>query len=326
MKNDRKILLVAGLLLLPVACYLLFSAYASGQRLIPLSVVAMIAGVVVENKRIAGKWAEVLRIMLLAFICSFLAFLPGKRETIYSFDTHIRMWPYVFLFFAVIYTISFNKQKVTPRLTEGITLLQSIALTYWVIDYRFLENAGAFTGIILLIGLIFSFYALYHAFSPADHSRNSRFALSIWSSVIILLLAIDYIIRVFNNGDIEDISGLQNVFVVTLQYFLLGISSIYIARNFMMLSDFLPGRGTAFNSLYFKDIRALENGHISRYSESQVNVPDAAFCVVFCAVLFSLNHYLDLLPANVAIWLVFVIFPYVLTAAGAVRQRKGQKL
>gem|GEM_PF-4463404 len=54
----------------------------------------MIAGAIFEGKRLSDRWSTVLWIALGAFIFSFFAFIPGKREHHYNLENHIAMFPY----------------------------------------------------------------------------------------------------------------------------------------------------------------------------------------------------------------------------------------
>jgi len=305
-------MIVIGLLLLALTIYFGFRIHNSGRRLIPISVLAIIAGVLFESKRLSDKWMTVLLMGLGSFILSFVAFLPGKREHIYNFENHIEMWPYVFIFSFAIFSIAFHKDKVIPKLTEGITLLQSIAVIYWVIDYGFIDTDSLFLKSLMVVGLLFSMYSVFHAFTHAILSRTSRLTLSIWSSIIMLLFASDNIYRVYQNEQIEKTADLTHGLYIGLQYFLLGISAIYIIQNFIMLTGFLPGKGTFFNAQYYRDIKELKSDHIKRYSDRQVSMLHSFFCVLLTGTIFFLNYHYQLLPRHVTIWAVFVIFPFIL--------------
>lgn len=305
-------LIIIGLLILVLIIYIGFRLYNSERRLIPISVLALIAGVFFESKRLTGKWWSVLLTALGSFVFSFVAFLPGKREHIYNFENHIEMWPYTFIFIFIILSIAFHKEKVIPKLTEGITLLQSIAVIYWVIDYGFIENESLFMKSLMVVGLLFSLYSVFHAFTHAILSKTSRLTLSVWSSIIMLLFASDNIYRVYQNEQIENTSDLTHGLYIGLQYFLLGISAIYIVQNFIMLTGFLPGRGTFFNAQYYRDLKELKSDHIKRYSDRQVSLLHSFFCVLFTSTIFFINFYFQLLPRHVIIWTVYVIFPFIL--------------
>jgi len=59
-----------------------------------------------------------------------------------------------------------------------------------------------------------------------------------------VLFAIDNIIRVYQNEQIENTEDLTHGLYIGLQYFLLGASSIYFLQNLFMLIGFFPqGKG-----------------------------------------------------------------------------------
>ncbi len=301
-----------GILSLILLLYISYRMYRTERILIPISIFALIAGAIFETKRITEKWWIVLSTALISFFLSFLAFLPGKREHNYNFENHIEIWPYSFLFFFLIFTISFNKDKVIPKLTEGITLLQSIAIIYWVLDFGLMTTDNLFLIALMCLGLLFSVFSIFHAFTHTDLTRTSRLTLSIWSTIIFVLLATENIIRIFHNEQIENTEDITSGFYIGLQYFLLGISSVYIAQNYFMLMGFLPGKGTFFNQQYFKDLKELKSEHIKRYSTEQIDILHSLFCIVFTSGIFYLNFYYKVVPKHIAIWIVFVTFPFVI--------------
>lgn len=308
----KPFLIVAGLLLLIFVFYITSKMQSTDRRLIPLSVLVLLAGVFFEAKRLFEKWSTLFFVALGSFVFSILGFLPGKHERVYIFEDHIQMWPYVFLFFFVVFAISFNKDKTIFRLSEGITLMQSIAVVYWVIDLHLYEPNSSFVKVIMVIGLLFSAFSLFNAFTPFVLSRSNRLALSIWSCVIMVLFAADNIYRTYQMEDIEVISSIPYGLLIGLQFFLLGICSIYVAQNVFMLIMFLPGKGTFFNAQYFRDLRELKDDHIKRYSDKQVSFLHSLFCLVMTGGAFYLNYKYQVLPRNIAIWTVFVVFPYIL--------------
>lgn len=301
-----------GIILLMLSAGILYRLHISHKRLIPISILALMAGLFFESKRFTDSWKPIGLKALGAFVFSFLAFFPGKREHNYDFENHIQIWPYYFILIFILICIIVHGDKVIPKLTEGITLLQSIAVIYWVLDYGFMTIDNWFLKVVLLIGLLYSLYSLFHAFTHSELSRKSRLRLSIWSSIIMLLFAVDNIYRVYQNEQIENAEDIPYKAYIVLQYFLLGISSIYIVQNFLMISGFLPGKGTFFNKEYYRDIKRLKDDHVKRYSDKQVSILYSFFCVLFTGTIFVLNSYFQILPRNMAIWIVFVFFPYVL--------------
>jgi len=301
-----------GLFLLVLTFLIAVRIQSSDRHLIPLSVFALLAGLFYEARRLYEKWTTLLGAAFFSFAFSFLGFLPGKHEDVYMLENHIQMWPYFFIFLFVIITISFNEAKIIPRLTEGITLLQSIAVVYWVIDLHLYEMNSIIVKILMGIGLLFSAFTLFNAFTPFILSRTNRLILSIWSCIIMVLFAADNIYRTYQNNQIEATGNLTDALIIGLQFFLLGISSIYVVQNLFMLFGFLPERDTFFNARYLKELKELKNEHIKRYSNEQVTVIHSFLSIAITGAIFYLNYYFQILPRNLAILSVFVVFPYLL--------------
>ncbi|CAM3636688.1 hypothetical protein MUGA111182_00455 [Mucilaginibacter galii] len=283
-----------------------------GSGLISLSVIALIGGAIYEFRRICTDWKTVLYSVAGAFVLSFSTFLPGKRERDYNIDRHIAQWPYFFLGFLIVIACVAYKDKVTAKLTEGITLLQSVAIVYWFYDSDLSAIRNIFFEILLVIPFLYTLYTFYHAFTYQTLSRSSRLRLSIWSSIISMILAIDYLYRVYQNPSIETTSDWLGRVYIGLQYFLLGTCSIYIAQNILMLFDFLPGKGTFFNKKYFDELHELKNDHIERYSGDQVQIAHSIAAVIFSVTVFAVNYHYQFFPKSFAIWITFLVFPLIL--------------
>jgi hypothetical protein len=216
-----------------------------------------------------------------------------------------------------------REDRVTPQLTEGITLLQSMAVVYWVIDFGLLSTDSVRLRILMLVGLMFSLYSLFHALTHAVLSRAARLTLSIWSSVIMLLFAVDNIYAVHQNKQIEQVADLSQGLHIGLEFFLLGVSAIYVVQNALMLFRFLPASGKFFNKEYLAELQQLKEAHVKRYSEQQVHALDSLFCVVVSGTAFALNYYYRILPKNLAIWTVFVSFPLILACYARLSRREN---
>jgi hypothetical protein len=314
-RRNNNIALIVGISLLSIILFLIFTSVSSqsGKTLIPISIVALIAGLLFEGKRLSEKWSTVFYITIGSLAFSFFAFVPGKHERHYNIEDHVAMWPYLFIFIFAILSVIAHGDKVVPKLTEGITLLQSIAVIYWVVDYDLFAIQSYFVRSLIIIGLIFSSYSLFHAFTYSTLTRTRRLALSLWSSVIMCLFAVDNILRVYQNEQIENTVEITHGLYVALQFFLLGVSSIYITQNLMMLWGYLPGKGTFFNSKYFADVRELNDQHIKRYSDDQVYIGHSIICSILSIALFAVNYYYAILPRHLAIWAVFAIVPLLMS-------------
>jgi len=287
-----------------------------GIHLLPLHILALIAGIIFESKRITKKWKTATLIAIISFILtfSFGVFLyyispNAKFDLRLILNVSILAWPIVFFFLYVAFSLIFNKRKIAPQLTEGITLMLSIAMIYWFIDV----GLAILTNFILIIIVIsFCLFSFYNAFSKVYLSDTKKLTLSIWSSVIIMFFTLDNLAAFFHNGNVISTNELIQGTYVAVQYFLLGISSIYMIQNFMMLIGFLPSWKIFFFVEYSDTISELKNDHIARYSDTQVDKSDSMFCVIFVSTIFFLNYCLEIVPRQFIIWLTFVTFPFFL--------------
>ncbi|MBL7947335.1 MAG: hypothetical protein JNN32_14835 [Flavobacteriales bacterium] len=327
-KADRSPLwlIIGAIILIVLTALIINRAYGSHRVLLPISLIALIGGMLFEYRRIAENWSTVLLTALGAFVLSFLAFVPGKRESNYSIESHIQMWPYWFCAMFVIFAISTHKDLITQQLHEGMTLIQTIAISYWFLDAGILDTSSPWDFLLILpLGLL-ALNSTIHAFLPISLSRSSRLWLSLWSSAIMFFLAIDNIMRVYGLGYVEEARDWITITLILINYFLLGISSIYMAQNATMLLGFLPGKGTFFNRQYFKDIAELKRDHIKRYSDEQAPFGIALLCLSYSCGIFWANMHFELVRSNVAIWLVFLTFPWFLWLISKITSRKNSRI
>ncbi|MBK7690105.1 MAG: hypothetical protein IPJ31_02965 [Bacteroidetes bacterium] len=89
-----------------------------------------------------------------------------------------------------------------------------------------------------------------------------------------------------------------------LQFFLVGISSIYIAQNILMIGAFLPGKH------YLYTVREIADVHIGRYSDEQVYLFDTILVLTVSLFAFVINYTFQYLPTNFMIWTMITITPY----------------
>jgi hypothetical protein len=228
----------------------------------------------------------------------------------------------VFLIFYLLLIGLFAKEKVTPKLTEGITLIQSMAILYWIVDFGLLNTQSWFVMALLSIAVLVSLFSVFHAFTTLALTRTNRLTLSIWSTIIYVVFAVEHICIVFQNETIENTENVTGKILILLDYFLLGVSGVYIVQSYLMLVGFLPGKGSFFNSLYFKELKELKSDHIKRYSVEQTDISHSLFCVLFTGGIFYMNYVYQIVPKNIAIWTVFVSFPFILSSYEYLRIKK----
>lgn len=297
--------ITAAVIGLALTLYIGYRASLSDRKIFSVSLLAMLLGLLFESFRVARNWKSVLGIFFATYAASFISYLPGKHEYDYIFEEHIVSWPYYFIIIYALLFAIFYKDKVTAKLTEGVTLLLSCALVYWAIDYGFMNYHNWFSYSLMAIGGLFTFFSLINALTHLHLSRTVRLTLSIWSTIIMFVFAIDNIIRVFSNPDIEGSQYLSDGLYIGLQYFLLGVSAVYIMQNYILLAGFLPSK----NGNYLNDLRENKKEHLDRFSDEQVSIGFSLLCIVYSVALYWLNHRYQLLPRHTMVWVVFLSFP-----------------
>ncbi len=305
------LLIAVGVSFLLVLCYLIYRIGASNRSLISITMLPVLAGLIYENRRLGSSWGKIGLKSLGAFFLSFLAFIPFKREYDYLLDDHLEAWPFWFFGCMVLISMVAHEKKLIPKLTEGITLIQSIAIIYWLIDIKALSLASPSSIALMIIGLPFVLFSLLHAFTYARLTRSTRLTLSLWSSVIMLVFAGDHIIRVFMLKSLEYYDLFDQI-VVIIQYFILGIALMYVVQNLLMLLVYLPGKTQFYNKKHRKEIRETNKQRIKQFSSQQIPIFDSVIALVLVSGAFYLNYHYQIFPRNTAIWLMFMMLPMVI--------------
>lgn len=323
--NIDLFLALGGILTCIFFGYIFYQTYQSERSLISLMIIPLIAGIIIENLRLSSGWASLLLRIFGALLFSVLAFLPGKSEGNYILENHIEMWPYWFVIFFVVFSAISHEKKIIPKLTEGITLLQSIAIIYWIIDIGFFNFHEALDYILIGIGLFFILFSFLHAFTYLKLARNTRLYLSIWSSIIMVIFGVDFIYRVFNFDYFAD-NIIINDQLNILQYFLLGVSLIYIFQNAFMLLVYIPSKRRFYGKEHMKEIRTMNKTHIKRYSQKQIKISDSLLALIITSIIYYINYIYHIIPRHTLIWLIFWVFPLILWMIGRLKKLHNEKI
>ena len=289
--------------------YIGFRISASERELLPFSVIALFIGAVIESFRICKDLKIITKNFLISYLASFFCFLPGKKERVYDFENHIIQWPYVFLLvFSLVFVIKYE-EKITAKLTEGITLLLSISMLYWCLDVGLFSDFDNKFLVFLAVFVVFSSLAsIFYILTDIELTKKYRLMLSIWSTIIILVFFIDNIYNVYDKGNLESSKLFSENFILVVQHFLLGISSVYFVQNAILVIGFLPSK----RGNYSEDLAKTKKEHINRYSDQQVDGYIAILCLVYSLVLYGLNMRYHIFPRNVMILFVIFTFPMIL--------------
>lgn len=302
--GSKIIIVIIVLAITVLSGYLFYRIFKADHQILHLYFLPILLGLIVEYWRISKNFLKVLWTALGAFVLSFFNFLPSKHEHGYHFKNHLEFWPFAFLGTYIFLAMIIQFTQATKRLTEGITLLLTLSMNYWIISNNYWHTNYLIIKILIIINTLFSAYAIFHAISYKNHSKASVFILSVWSSIITLILSFDNIIKVYQHKDLEHMTSLSESSFSFLQFFFLGISSIYIAQNIIMVGAFLPGKH------YLETIRDIADVHIGRYSDEQVYLFDAILVGITSMVVFAINYRFQFLPTNFMIWAMITITPY----------------
>ena len=298
------ILFIAGVL--SASIFLFIKIYHSDRKVVHLYFLPLLLGLIFEHRRIAGKWKPVIGTAIGAYLFSFFAFSKGKSERSYVFEDHLQMWPYFFLGFFVLIAMVLQYLQATKRMTEGISLLLTIAINYWIMANDYWNTGSLFIKILIIINVCLSLFSLFHSLSYTALGKGTRLALSIWCSIIVFILSVDNFLDIYKNKDIELLPTLSDSLLACGQFFLLGISSIYIAQNLTMIFAYFPGKD------YLTTVRAMNDLHVDRFSDEQVYISDSIVVIIISCTVFALNLFYHFLPVNFIIWLLVTITPLLL--------------
>ncbi|WP_343632710.1 hypothetical protein [Fluviicola sp.] len=292
---------IAGIIGALLTVYIAYRASISERNFFSIGMLAMLAGLLFESFRVLENKRSIFGTFIFAYLFSLIAFIPGKREHNYNFEQHLEGWPYFFLVIYALFFVIIHKDRFTAKLNEGITLVLSLSLIYWALDFGVTRYHNWFSISVMTIGILLCMFSIAHAVTYMPLTRTVRLTLSIWSSIILSAFAIDNMAHVFSNPEIENSKYLSEAVFTGIQYFLVGVAAIYIMRNFLLLVSFLPSK----NGNYKREIREGKQEHMERYSDKQARIVYSVVCIVFVGLAYWLNHRYQILPGHTAILLVF---------------------
>lgn len=297
--NLKKFFLIYfGLFSFFIIRYILIGLEQTEQTSLLLIIIPIIAGITYENKKLSSNWEILIIKIFSSIIIGMLAFIHSKQNTHITFNERLHQWMYLFVFSFVVISSIYHNKKTTPKLTEGITLIQSISFVYWLLPENLSESLFVIIGMIIVS--IPTLYSIYHAITNTKLTHYARLYLSIWSSVIMLIFSLNYLQQLKNNYNPD------NIFLNLGEFFILGVSLIYIFQNAVLVLGYL------FVKKDEQIRKKLNDRHIQRYSSKQVNIKDSIFIIILCVCVYTANFLLELIPRETLIWIVFILTPIIL--------------
>ncbi len=106
--------------------------YTCDKEILHLYFLPLLLGLVIEYWRISINFQTVVLTALGAFVLSLFNFLPNRHEQDCHFEGQLQFWPFAFLGTFIFIAMIIQFTKATKKLTEGITLLLTLAINYWI--------------------------------------------------------------------------------------------------------------------------------------------------------------------------------------------------
>ncbi len=291
--------------------------YFSNNFIIPFFMIALIGGIVFEYIKISDSFVKTLKTLIYSSLISLGVFLPAEGDLPYTLQHHLQLWPYAFCMVFIVMTIADYKDKITPRINGGITLIQSLAVIYLLIYFGF-WHAKNIVNVGIIIALLFSLFSIYYAFKDKILSKSSKFILRLWNSLVIMALAIYNVYTVSQMGTITTLEYTPNHLLFLAQYFLLGVSSIYFIYNFFTLISLIPGP-TGHDGEFQDDQR---EGHIQKFSDVPIDRTRSFIIVMFAILIFTYNYFTTFLPPNFIVWIMLLAFPVIINTDQGIQEPK----
>lgn len=310
-RNWRRdnILLSGGCLLAIIPLYFMGrDIYNSPGHIVPIYLLVMLCGVISENSRTSSV-RMIFATILLAFFISCFNFLGNYTNGHFNAES-LKAWPYFFYAAIIFFMLIRHEKGFILKVHEGLVFLQSMAIVYWFIAATQISFHRA--SAIIVIGavvLLFAFTA-YHAFSQRTPSYGEQLVLSILSALIFVFFGVVNTSHLLSGADIDTSQLAPSLIFITLQYFMLGVSSVYIAKSLVMVYGFIPGKNEPTAS-YGERVVELVKMHLDRVDATQINKGYALITALFTLFIFGANYFFGLLPPTFVIWCIFVSYPLV---------------
>ncbi|QIO09613.1 hypothetical protein [Acinetobacter lanii] len=267
------------------------------------------SGLIYQSYQVTRNIEKILIYLIVSAFISLLAFGKFENEGVYQIESHINFWVYSFVFVYLLVMWIEHDKYLKTSLNEGTSLLFSLGLLYWMYSKNLLAFTSIWTQLFSLVAVLFSLFSIIHALFPLKHHAFSRFILSLGSCVIIIILSVEHFIHLNHLADSNVTQTWADHLLLILQYFLLGISALYLFQNFILILQYLPNK---YSSSYVSDVKATTQEHIQRYSTQQLSTFEALFCMFISLMAYLTNIYVQLIPTNVCIWWVIFCCPIIL--------------
>lgn len=269
----------------------------------PFFTLPVIAGLLLAHYRLKTDYKILYLKIVIALCISAVPFIFGSIQK--AHEGFFTNWPFLFIAIFSFFSAIYHERSVTIKITEGTSLLHTLSFIYGLMANEFIHERVSLQIILALVGAPFCLLSLYCAFSNKKLTPFVRLWLSRWSSAIVFILSVQYILGIYkfeSFSSIDFIDVLINIF----QYLLLGISLVYLTQNARMILGYFSDRNDE------DYIQKLNKFHIWRFSSKQVNSKDSLFITLILVLFYTANYFLALIPYFTAIMLSLSLAPYII--------------
>ena len=260
-----------------------------------------------KNLRISKDWKLTILKIFGSLILSLVVFMDKTGLTQDRIQETLTIWSYTFIAVFGITSMLYHNEKVILKMSEGISLLQSISFIYWINEMYREEILNHY--IIVFIVSSFSILSIYNSFSYKKLSPNNKLALSLWSSMIMIVFSIETFFSIIKNEN-HKISEIPFLITTYLEYFILGVSLVYLLKNAQLLSRYFPDKSEGYKK-FKKRIGKVNQIQINRYSDNQLKRKDTLFALIVLPLIYFSNYQYELFEPRLLIWGLFIIFPII---------------
>ncbi|WP_224483458.1 hypothetical protein [Robertkochia aurantiaca] len=299
--------LSVGMLIVGFLIYLSGFLYFQIPLLPGIFVLPLLMGMAFEHYRRKTRWDMIFVYIFCGGFVGLIFSFIGNEEGLVEV---LRRWPWTFvLVFALLSgMMSFYRNK--DYLTEGITLLHSLAFLYLLLESGLFLSESSLVKVILFFWLVAAVFSVFHALTEFELGRRVRLFLSLWSSFVMLVFSGIYLYQM-SQVNYEAQMGVVSLAESAVAFFLLGNASFQMAHNAFVLFGFLPWSTSGFNKAHRRSMKALAVYHQERYNTEQLPIRTGVLVTLTVCLFLLVNYSIRLLPPMVAIWLLFWSVPLV---------------
>lgn len=256
-----------------------------------------ISGATWELKNHVKHWKDFLWFFIISFMVSQLVFFTN------NILDHCLLWPISFGFIAFIAVFSNRDERFfSSPLLESKLLFWALGLIYLIVELRGNILASEFNFFFIIIGLIFSFYLIYHSLTYKIYSPNARiFVSAVFALTALLMAYLHSEIITYSFNEITHFDLLGNLPLV-LSALVFGASIPFIWESFILLI------GLTYESE--KDRKEHREKMIKRVAADQIKIGHSIIIILGCSVLFGANMVFQFFSPISLFWTVVLLGNY----------------